>query len=173
MPNYIGIFGVDLSLVPLVPFTRNGYAVRQALNRMATGSSAGFNAAELQQQRANAESAAASAAAAASSATGAAGAGNSGNVGTAAGDARLAQMEASIVSGFQEMEQNQSGYIATDALLAIVRSLGRLPGRKSVVLFSEGLSIPTAVAASVLRCHRRGQPRQRQHLHHRRSRPAR
>jgi VWFA-related protein len=146
MPNYIGIFGVDLSLVPLVPFTRNGYAVRQALNRMATGSSAGFNAAELQQQRANAESAAASAAAAASSAAGAAGAGNSGNVGTAAGDAKLAQMEAGILSGFQEMERNQSGYVATDALMAIVRSLGRLPGRKSVVLFSEGLSIPTAVA---------------------------
>jgi VWFA-related protein len=146
MPNYIGVFGADLSLVSLVPFTRNGYAVRQALNRMATGSSAGFNAPEMQQQRATAESAATSAAAAASNATGAAGAGNSGNVGTAAGDAKLAQMEASILSGFQEMERNQSGYIATDALMAIVRTLGRLPGRKSVVLFSEGLSIPTAVA---------------------------
>jgi VWFA-related protein len=146
MPNYIGVFGVDLSLVSLVPFTRNGYAVRQALNRMATGSSAGFNAPEMQQQRTNAESAATSAAGAAISATAAAGAGNSGNVGTAAADAKLAQMEAGILSGFQEMERNQSGYLATDALMAIVRTLGRLPGRKSVVLFSEGLSIPTAVA---------------------------
>ena len=146
MSNYVGIFGIDLSLVPLVPFTRNGYAVRQALNRMATGSSAGFNAPEMQQQRTNAENAAASATAAANSATGAAGAGNSGNVGTAAGDAKLAQMEASIVSGFQAMERNQSGYIATDALVAIVRTLGRVPGRKSVVLFSEGLEIPTDVA---------------------------
>ena len=47
---------------------------------------------------------AASATAAANSATAAAGAGNSGNVGTAAGDAKLAQMEASIVSGFQAMD---------------------------------------------------------------------
>ena len=39
MQNYVGIFGIDLSLRPLVPFTRNGVAVRQALNRMATGSS--------------------------------------------------------------------------------------------------------------------------------------
>jgi VWFA-related protein len=146
MSNYVGIFGVDLSLVPLVPFTRNGYAVRQALNRMATGSSAGFNAPEMQQQRANAESAAAAAAAAANAATGSAGAGNSGSVGTGAADAKLAQMGAGILAGFQEMERNQSGYVATDALMAIVRTLGRLPGRKSVVLFSEGLSIPTAVA---------------------------
>jgi VWFA-related protein len=146
MSNYVGIFGIDLSLVPLVPFTRNGHAVRQALNRIATGSSAGFNSPEMQQQRTNAESAAASASAAANNATGAAGAGNSGNVGTAAGDAKLAQMEASIMSGFQAMERNQSGYIATDALVAIVRTLGRVPGRKSVVLFSEGLEIPTDVA---------------------------
>ena len=41
------------------------------------------------------------------------------------------------------MERNQSGYIASDALFAIVRTLGRLPGRKSVILFSEGLTIPT------------------------------
>jgi VWFA-related protein len=146
MSNFVGIFGIDLSLVPLVPFTRNGYAVRQALNRMATGGSAGFNAPEMQQQRTNAENAASSASAAANNATAAAGAGNSGNVGTAAGDAKLAQMEASMVSGFQAMERNQSGYIATDALIAIVRTLGRVPGRKSVVLFSEGLEIPTDVA---------------------------
>ena len=145
MSNYVGIFGIDLSLVPLVPFTRNGYAVRQALNRMATGTSAGFNAPEMQQQRTNAENTATSATAAANNATAAAGAGNSGNVGTAAGDAKLAQMEASMVAGFQAMERNQSGYIATDALTAIVRTLGRVAGRKSVILISEGLEIPTDV----------------------------
>jgi VWFA-related protein len=146
MPNYIGIFGIDLSLVPLVPFTRNGYAVRRALNVMASGSSAGFNSPEMAEQRANAEAAANAAASAANAATGAAGAGNSGNVGTAAGDAKLAQMEAAMVSDFQLMERNQSGYIATDALFAIVRTLGRLPGRKSMVLFSEGLNITTDAA---------------------------
>jgi VWFA-related protein len=146
MSNYIGIYGIDLSAVPLVPFTRNGYVVRQALNRMATGSSPGFNSPEMQQQRADAESAAASAAATASNAAASAGAGNSGGVGTAAGDARLAEMQASIVSGFQEIDRNQSGYIAVDALLALVRTLGRLPGRKSMVLFSEGLTITTASA---------------------------
>ena len=96
MQNYVGIFGIDLSLRPLVPFTRNGLAVRQALNRMATGSTPGFNSPEMQQQREAASAAATSATNAANSATAGAGAGNSGAVGTAAGDARLAEMSASI-----------------------------------------------------------------------------
>jgi len=146
MQDYVGIFGIDLSLTPLVPFTRNGVVVRQALNRMATGSAPGLNSPEMQQQRADAAAAAASATNAANAATGAAGAGNSGAVGTAAGDARLAEMQANIVSGFQDIERNQSGNIASDALLAIVRSLGRLPGRKSVILLSEGLTITDQTA---------------------------
>ena len=143
MQNYVGIFGIDLSLRPLVPFTRNGVAVRQALNRMATGTSPALNSPEMQQQREAASAAATSATNAANSATAGAGAGNAGAVGTAAGDARLAEMSASIVSGFQEIERNQSGYIAVDGLVAIVRTLGRLPGRKSVILLSEGLTITT------------------------------
>ena len=143
MQNYVGIFGIDLSLRPLVPFTRNGLAVRQALNRMATSSNPTLNSPEMQQQREAASAAATSATNAANSATAGAGAGNSGAVGTAAGDARLAEMSASIVSGFQEIERNQSGYIAVDGLVAIVRTLGRLPGRKSVILLSEGLTITT------------------------------
>ena len=143
MQNYVGIFGIDLSLRPLVPFTRNGVAVRQALNRMATSTSPALNSPEMQQQREAASAAATSATNAANSATAGAGAGNAGAVGTAAGDARLAEMSASIVSGFQEIERNQSGYIAVDGLVAIVRTLGRLPGRKSVILLSEGLTITT------------------------------
>ena len=146
MQNYIGIFAIDLSLAPLVPFTRNGYAVRQALNRIAAGSSLGFNFAEQKQQRTDAEATAAAANRVATAATAAAGAGNTGAVGTAAGDARLAQMAAETITDFQRMDRDQHGYIATDALFAVVRTLGRLPGRKNIVLFSEGISVPTAVA---------------------------
>jgi VWFA-related protein len=146
MQNYVGIFSIDLSLSPVVPFTRNGYAVRQVLDRIASGSTAGFNAPEQRQQRENAESTAASANRTAAGAAAAAGAGNSGAVGTAAGDAKLAEMAAGAIKDFEAMDRDQQGYIAVDALFAIVRTLGRVPGRKSVVLFSEGLGIPQAVA---------------------------
>lgn len=144
MQNYVGIFGIDLSLTPLVPFTRNGVAVRQALARMASATTAGFNTPEQQRQQASAEQQARVSAGTAA----AAGAGGRGNAtaGAAGGDARLAEMEASILSGFSAMERDQQGYIATDALFAIVSTLGGLPGRKSVILFSEGVAIPNAVA---------------------------
>jgi VWFA-related protein len=145
LPNYIGIFGIDLTLAPLAPFTRNGIAVRKALDWMATGGTAGFNTAEMQQARTNAEQAAAQAAQSAASAAAAGGPGASGAVGTSPATAQLAMMQARAIEEFQGMERDQQGYIATDALFAIVKTLGRLPGRKSLVLFSEGISIPPAV----------------------------
>jgi VWFA-related protein len=48
MANYVGVFGIDLSLRPLVPFTRNGVAVRRALAAIGSGSSPGFDAQEYQ-----------------------------------------------------------------------------------------------------------------------------
>ena len=146
MQNYIGLFSIDLSLSPIVPFTRNGHYVRQVLDRIASGSAPGFNSPEQRQQLTAAEAAAASANRSAAGATAGAGAGNAGAVGTAAGDAKLAEMAAGALRDFEAMDRDQQGYIATDALFAIVRTLGRLPGRKNVVLFSEGLSVPTSVA---------------------------
>ena len=43
------------------------------------------------------------------------------------------------------MERDQQGYTTTNGLFAIINTLGRLPGRKSLVLFSEGIAIPPAV----------------------------
>src|SRR5205814_3491819 len=74
----------------------------------------------------------------------AAGAGGS-NVGTAAGDAMLAQMQAAMIRDFDVLEREQSGYATTDGLFAIIEQMRRLPGRKSLVLFSEGLALPPAV----------------------------
>jgi VWFA-related protein len=46
---------------------------------------------------------------------------------------------------WEVMARDQQGYATTNALLAITTALGTLPGRKSVVFFAEGLSIPDAV----------------------------
>ena len=53
----------------------------------------------------------------------------------------LRQMEA-----FHEaLAREQQGFATTNGLLAVVSSLEGLPGRKSVVLFSEGLAVPHSV----------------------------
>jgi VWFA-related protein len=144
-PDYIGIFGIDLSLTPYAPFTRNAYALRQSLTRLGARASAGFNSAEQQEQKANADRQAAMAGGAAASATAGAGPGASGAVGTAAGEAQLAQMQSNMIRDFQIMERDQQGYATTNGLFAIIGTLARIPGRKSLVLFSEGIAIPAAV----------------------------
>jgi VWFA-related protein len=146
MRNYIGIFGLDLDLKPWVPFTRNGVIVRSALNRIATGATTGLGAADLSQQKAANEPAA-------SPPTGPPASGAVGpGAGAAAADrasnavaAQIAQMQANMIRDFERMARDQQGYAQTDGLFAIIRTLGRLPGRKSIVLFSEGIAIPAAV----------------------------
>jgi hypothetical protein len=57
----------------------------------------------------------------------------------------LAQMQANIIRGYDALDRDQSGYSTTNGLFAIIEQMGRLPGRKSIVLFSEGLALPPAV----------------------------
>ena len=143
---YIGIFGIDLGLTAYAPFTRNGRVLHQALSRVASRASTSFNSPEGQQQKANADRQAAMAAAAAEGAMAAGGgAGTSSAIGTAPGDAILAQMQARTIEEFDLMERDQQGYSSTNGLFAIISGLRALPGRKSLVLFSEGIAIPPAV----------------------------
>ena len=128
--NYIGVFGIELTLRPLVPFTRNGVTVRHALKVIASGST--------QAEGAGRES----------TPPGAAVVGPTtppDDRGTAGADAQLQAMAAGMVQSFERMERDQQGYAATDALAAMVHTMGRLPGRKSIVLFSQGISVTTAV----------------------------
>ena len=153
MPNYIGIFGIDLSLTPLAPFTRNGACCRQALEPDGDGAaSAGFNTPEMQQQRRDAEAAATSADQTPPTAPRPrAGAGHRGAVGTAAGDAMLAQMESSMVPRTsRRWSATSPATRRPTALFAIISTLGRLPGRKSVDPLFRRHCDPDRRAAAVL-----------------------
>jgi VWFA-related protein len=145
-PGYIGVFGIDLALTSVTPFTRNVQVLRQGLDRMASRGSASFNSAEQQQQKANADRQAAAASQAAAAGAVAGGRGGAGAaIGGASADAQLAQMQSNMIRDFEVIERDQQGYSTTNGLFAIISTLRRLPGRKSLVLFSEGLSIPPAV----------------------------
>lgn len=141
--SYFGVFVVDLSLVQVAPFTRNAAVLRAALTR--AGSKEPASLGTDPQQRANAENRAAAAAQTAESAIAAGGQGTNAAVGGAPGEALLAEMQAEMIRGFDAMANDQQGYAATNALFSIVASLRRLPGRKSLVLFSEGIAVPDAV----------------------------
>ena len=144
-PNYMGVFGIDLGLAAYAPFTRDARVLRQALSKIGSRASASFNSPEQREQKKNADRQAAMAADAAAGATTAGGPGASGAMGTAPGEQQLAQMQSRMIEAFDVMERDQQGYSTTNGLFAIVGALGRLPGRKSLVLFSEGLALPPAV----------------------------
>lgn len=62
-------------------------------------------------------------------------------------DATLAVIESRIARGFDRLERDQQGYATANGLLAIVDGLKPLPGRKTIVFFSEGLSLPSNLLA--------------------------
>lgn len=57
------------------------------------------------------------------------------------GDAELRQMALRSERGFEQLSRIQAGYATTNALLAVVEGLSLLPGRKAMLVFSEGISI--------------------------------
>ena len=126
--NYTAVFEIGTTLQPLVPFTRNAVAVRKAFEVIATGAGpvAGTSDGTL-----------------AEASVPPGGAPFGGGVGVA--EAQLQGMAAAMLEGLASVALDFQGYIATDALSAMVRTMGRLPGRKTVVLFSEGIPLTTAV----------------------------
>jgi VWFA-related protein len=144
-PGYIGVFGIDLALTPYAPFTRNTRVLRQALSKMDSRASSTFNNAGQNERRSSLDAQAASAGQAAAAAETGGGAGAGAAIGGAPGDAMLAQMASGMIRDFEVMERDQQGYSTTNGLFTIINTLRSLPGRKSLVLFSEGIAIPPAV----------------------------
>jgi VWFA-related protein len=147
--DFVGVFNIDLSLRVVQPFTSDGQLVRQAIERFAAGNASthGQTAEQLgstAQQLAsnpNQSSAGGAGLAGMGQATG----GNTGEVGAAAADQQFAEMTRRAIEGFEVLERGQQGYATTDGLLAIINAMGRLPRRKALILFSEGVAIPTVV----------------------------
>jgi VWFA-related protein len=63
------------------------------------------------------------------------------------GDAAVQVVADRMERSFADMMRDRDGHAETAALTALVSSLSLLPGRKTVVFFSEGLSVTTAVEA--------------------------
>jgi VWFA-related protein len=63
----------------------------------------------------------------------------------AGGEEGVRRMVERMENTYAEMMRDRNGHAETAALTALASSLGALPGRKTVVFFSEGLSIPAAV----------------------------
>jgi VWFA-related protein len=143
--DYVGVFRIDLALHAVQRFTNNEPLVREAIERAVSHGSSTYasNAetiAKLAERQASLQDQISN-----SASGGGEGNDPSGSIGAAAADATFAAMTQNILEGFDRLEKNQQGYATTDGLLAIINELGRLPGRKALVFFSEGVVLPTEV----------------------------
>jgi hypothetical protein len=55
------------------------------------------------------------------------------------------QIQVHMLRAFDSLERDQQGFATTNALLAVVNGLKAIPGRKTIVFFSEGVAIPANV----------------------------
>jgi VWFA-related protein len=144
--NVIAVFGIDLSLMFHQPFTRDAEGIRAAI-RAASGRAASSFGTTRQQSSQSAEQLVRSTNAV-NSMTGSAGPGGvSSGIGGAAADAQFAGIQRRMAETFQALERDEQGYATANALLAVVSAMKAVPGRKSVVFFTEGLAIPPNVKA--------------------------
>jgi VWFA-related protein len=150
----LGVFVIDLSLRVIQFYTGERELVRQAIDRALSLSTSNFSSSTAQVRnlaersgalgsQMNTAASAASAAGANQDAGGAMAA--MGQLGAAAIEQVLVDMNARMLETFEALERDQQGYATTNGLLAVVNALSRLVGRKTVIFFSEGLTLPPNV----------------------------
>ena len=146
--SWVGVFSIDRGLRTLQPFTDDRDALRQSLDRAAGSASASFAGLRERDAIRNAY---------AGLATGfgqahVAAAELSGVPECRSGEdeinRRMEILESRLMESFQSLERDQQGFATTHALLALIGALEPLPGRKVILLFSEGLVIPADVEAA-------------------------
>jgi VWFA-related protein len=149
--DFVGVFSIDLALRSLQPFTNDGRLVRQAIERFASGGSATHGQTAEQMGSVNqqllANSGQSTPVGAGLESLGQATGGNIGDVGSSAADQQFAEMTRRAIEGFEVLERGQQGFASTDGLLAVINAMSRLPRRKALIFFSEGVAIPTVVQA--------------------------
>jgi VWFA-related protein len=155
--DFAGIFSIDLSLHMIQNFTSDPDRIRLALAEAATQSSTAFTDSRQQSRDLQRlEGSLLDSQAQLGAATPGPGTNSdalSAGAAMAAGTAvqrDMAQMTVSMLRSFERLERDQQGYATSNALLAVVKGLSRVPGRKTVVFFSEGMAIPERVQSQFL-----------------------
>ena len=145
----MAVYGIDIKLIPLQNFTRDAALIRKAIDKFSTLSTSQFGSTTEDLKKAGAQNNAAldlqDRASQAGAQGGAAGGDAAAAFGAAAAQTQFQQMSASMTQTFDALERDQAGYASTDALLAIVNGMRSIPGRKSIVFFSEGMALPPNV----------------------------
>jgi VWFA-related protein len=152
--SFTGVFGIDQSLRTFQSFTDDALLIKDAVER-ATSTATSSSGADPAKIRSNIErsasldqqmTAATTAVAEAGAARDNAGASEAAAAG---GQAMLNQqfleMQTRILEQYERLERDQEGHATINSLLAVISPMQKLPGRKTIIFFSEGLKLPPSV----------------------------
>lgn len=152
--GFTGVFGIDQNLRTIQNFTDNTQLVQEAVEQ-ATSTSTSTYASGAEKMRSNAErinnlnNQISGSAAAASSAGGAGDSSGAmaeaADIGQAAMAQKFLEMQTQMLDQYERLERDQEGFATINSLLAVINPMQNLPGRKTIIFFSEGLKIPPAV----------------------------
>lgn len=152
--GFTGVFGIDQSLRTVQPFTDDSQLIKDAVER-ATGTATSTYASGAAKMRENVDRSIAldQQASTSASAAGAAGAARNSGAASAAGEAsgqamaeqKLLEMQNQMLDQYERLERDQEGFATINSLLAVISPMQNLPGRKTIIFFSEGLKLPPAV----------------------------
>ena len=150
----VGVFATDPGVRILQAFTTDRNLIRRAVARVVpSGTSAEEQKAErsdeLSARRREIEGQVQSDVAGAGGGSSAGLAQNASELGRRDTELRLIQTELNMIRSFDNLDRDHRGYDTSLALLAVVRALSHLPGRKSIVFFSEGLPVSPALSAKL------------------------
>jgi VWFA-related protein len=154
--DFVGIFSIDLALHVVQSFTSDPDKIREGIDRGSARAGANFtsttdmatNLQTLEQRLVDGQNAA-------MNASSGGGAGSPGTnpsgvmamAGGAAVERDIARLQVGMMRSFEALERDQQGMATSNGLLSVVQGLKRVPGRKTVVFFSEGMAIPDRVLA--------------------------
>jgi VWFA-related protein len=147
----VGVFATDPGVRVMQPFTTDRGLVRRAVARIVPSGTAAedqkaLRTEELTDRRRELQGQA-QANAGGALGTGIALARNATVIGERETQLQLIQTELNMLRSFDNLDRAHKGYDTTAALLAVVQQLSYLPGRKTVVFFSEGLPVSPALSA--------------------------
>lgn len=150
----VGVFATDPGVRILQAFTTDRNLIRGAVARVVpSGTSAEEQKAErrdeLSARRREIEGQVQSDVAGAAGGSSAGLAQNAAELGRRDTELRLIQTELNMIRSFDNLDRDHQGYDTSLALLTVVQALSQMPGRKSIIFFSEGLPVSPVLSAKL------------------------
>ncbi len=150
--DFVAIFSIDLALHLIQPFTDDTERIKAAIDEAASQAGSSFALGREGPGSSGARAAGADGRADGDDHADGAGPGSTASsppaiAGGAAAERDIARLQVGMMQSFEALERDQQGFATSNGLLAVVQGLQRIPGRKTIVFFSEGMAIPDRVLA--------------------------